>query len=74
MYKSVSLRPIDMQVSFSFLHGSVYKILSKSVFVLHNLSECPFVNTLCRGSTGFPQRLENLENESGHGKVMEHEQ
>ena len=23
--------------------------------------------------TGFPQRLENLENESGHGKVMEHE-
>ena len=23
--------------------------------------------------TGFPQRLENLENENGHGKVMEHE-
>ena len=22
---------------------------------------------------GFPQRLENLENENGHGKVMEHE-
>ena len=22
--------------------------------------------------TGFPQRLENLENENGHGKVMEH--
>ena len=21
--------------------------------------------------TGFPQRLENLENESGHGKVMD---
>ena len=21
--------------------------------------------------TGFPRRLENLENESGHGKVME---
>ena len=21
---------------------------------------------------GFPQRLENLENESGHGNVMEH--
>ena len=21
----------------------------------------------------FPQRLENLENENGHGKVMEHE-
>ena len=23
--------------------------------------------------TGFPRRLENLENENGHGKVMEHE-
>ena len=23
--------------------------------------------------TGFPQRLNNLENENGHGKVMEHE-
>ena len=23
--------------------------------------------------TGFPRRLENLENEDGHGKVMEHE-
>ena len=23
--------------------------------------------------TGFPQRLENLENENGHGKVTEHE-
>ena len=23
-------------------------------------------------STGFPRRLENLENENGHGKVMEH--
>ena len=23
--------------------------------------------------TGFPQGLENLENESGHGKVAEHE-
>ena len=23
--------------------------------------------------SGFPQRLENLENENGHGKVMEHE-
>ena len=22
--------------------------------------------------SGFPQRLENLENENGHGKVMEH--
>ena len=24
-------------------------------------------------STGFPQRLENMENESSHGKVLEHE-
>ena len=25
------------------------------------------------GFTGFPHRLENLENENVHGKVMEHE-
>ena len=24
-------------------------------------------------NSGFPRRLENLENENGHGKVMEHE-
>ena len=23
--------------------------------------------------SGFPRRLENLENENGHGKVMKHE-
>ena len=23
-------------------------------------------------STGFPQRLQNLDNENGHGKVTEH--
>ena len=29
--------------------------------------------SLCGFPGGFPQRLENLENESGHGKVMKHE-
>ena len=27
----------------------------------------------CGLYAGFPQRLENLENENGHGKVMKHE-
>ena len=36
---------------------------------LRVLSATVWVQTL----TGFPRRLENLENENGHGKVMEHE-
>ena len=30
-------------------------------------------NMHAKDKAGFPRRLENLENESGHGKVMEHE-
>ena len=30
-------------------------------------------NMHAKDIAGFPQRLENLENESSHGKVMEHE-
>ena len=33
------------------------------------------IRTLCKlyNKTGFPQWLENLENENGHGKDMEHD-
>ena len=35
--------------------------------MLTTARECVFL------LAGFPQRLGNMENENGHGKVMEHE-
>ena len=37
------------------------------------VSYCQTTETTASGLEGFPQRLENLENESTHGKFMEDE-
>ena len=44
------------------------------VLLTHCLVDFYTVVRYCYGVlSGFPRRLENLENENGHGKVMEHE-
>ena len=44
-------------------------IILRELFPIIDVDSLAFFQNM----QGFPRRLENLENENGHGKVMEHE-